>query len=174
MALTNLTCTCCDYIKWINGEEEFLRTNRDKIRDGDLDETFDARPVTEGERNRDRSIAKGSRARAHAAPSNPEQVRKAQAEERRSHGGCRQSAAYAADRTHACSQHESNGEDEDCASILDGLEEEERHAHRSDHELLGRSLDDESKAYGRVAQILKFYDLFLNRRFACTSVIPSL
>jgi hypothetical protein len=30
---------------------------------------------------------------------------------------------------------------------MDGLEEEVRQAHRSDHELLGRSLEDESKAY---------------------------
>jgi hypothetical protein len=34
-------CTVSNHLSWINAEEEFIRTNSGKIRDGDVDETVD-------------------------------------------------------------------------------------------------------------------------------------
>lgn len=98
------------------------------------------------------SIAKGSHAKAQAVPGSSEQVRNAQAEQQRSHGSCCPNAAYATDPASGHGKHEirpPSREDEDRASILDGLDEEVRYAHRSDHELLGRSLEDEKRTHDR-------------------------
>lgn len=95
------------------------------------------------------SIAKGSRAKAHAAPGNPEQERNAHAKQERSHGGCCKPACAAGKVSGRATRENGAGTDDEHSTVMDGLEEEVRQAHRSDHELLGRSLDDEKKAYDR-------------------------
>lgn len=140
-------------LEWINSETDFIHANRDWIRDRDLDDFQDPPSPGCAEKSHDRSIAKQSRAQAHAVPASPAQMRKAkgqaQVEQGRSNGSRCQKAACATDQTSATSKEKGNpGEtdDGDRPAILDLLDAEERYTHRSDHELMGRSLDDERKA----------------------------
>src|SRR5690606_13703101 len=97
---------------WINTETDFIHANRDRIRDRDLEDFQDPPSPGCSEKSHDRSIAKQSRAQAHAVPASPEQVRKAQGqtqvEQGRSNGSRCQNAACATDQTSATSKEKGN------------------------------------------------------------------